>query len=59
MNKYLVFDHLQGAKDSYGFATKNGGKATDCIGCGQCESVCPQHIRITDELKKCAEILEG
>ena len=59
MNKYLVFDHLQGAKDSYGFATKNGGKATDCIGCGQCESVCPQHIKITDELKKCAETLEG
>lgn len=59
MNKYLVFDHLQGAKSSYSFATnKGGGKAGDCITCGQCEDVCPQHIKIIDELAKCAITLE-
>ena len=28
------------------------GDPADCIACGQCEGICPQHIRIIDELKK-------
>lgn len=32
--------------------------ATDCIQCGRCEEVCPQHIKIRDNLKKVsAELL--
>jgi len=53
-----VYGSLEGAKNSYGFATRNGGKASDCIGCGQCESVCPQHIDIIEQLKKAAATLE-
>lgn len=32
--------------------------ASDCIVCRQCERQCPQHIRITDELKRAAQTLE-
>ena len=37
---------------------KSHGKASECIHCGKCEKVCPQHLPIRDLLKKVAETFE-
>ncbi len=35
------------------------GKASDCIACGQCEAVCPQHLPVIDLLKEAVEMFES
>ena len=36
----------------------NRGLASDCIKCGQCETICPQHIQIRDFLEEFKELYE-
>ncbi len=38
----------------YSMVTSGGGKASDCIACGQCEHACPQHLHIRDLLRDIA-----
>ncbi|MBD9164790.1 4Fe-4S dicluster domain-containing protein [Blautia sp.] len=33
--------------------------ANECVKCGKCEEVCPQYIKIRDELEKVAAELLG
>ena len=33
--------------------------ASECIKCGACEEVCPQHIKITDQLEQVVELFES
>ncbi len=40
-------------KREYVIVTQDKGKASDCLQCGQCESVCPQHLPIIELLEKC------
>ena len=35
----------------YSSVTREKGKASDCIACGQCEAVCPQHLPIISLLE--------
>ncbi|MBO4310070.1 MAG: aldo/keto reductase [Lachnospiraceae bacterium] len=46
------------SKNFYSGVASRGGKASDCIGCGQCESVCPQHLPIIELMKEAADILD-
>lgn len=41
--------------EEYKKLLQNNGAPGDCIACGKCEGICPQHIKIIDSLKKVAE----
>ena len=45
------------AKERYAKISE-GHRATDCVECRQCERACPQHLKIVNYLKQCAEMLE-
>ncbi len=58
MNLQLGTGQMEDAKKAYAIAAPVGHMASDCIGCGQCENACPQHIKITDELRRAKEMFE-
>ena len=57
-NQQLIYNQIEDGKRRYAWATKDKGKATDCIQCGQCEGACPQHLPIIELLQDCAANLE-
>ena len=57
-NKQLGNGQMAEARRDYENAAKEGHRASDCVGCKQCEQACPQHLPITEHLKQCAELLE-
>ncbi len=42
----------------YGNITEGNGKASDCLSCGACESICPQHLPIRRHLSDVAATFE-
>ncbi len=43
----------------YNGLVERSGRAGSCIGCGQCEAVCPQHLPIITLLQGASERLDG
>ena len=58
MNQHLIYGQTEGARRSYAWETRESGKASDCVACGQCEGACPQQLSVIEYLKQCAEVLE-
>ncbi len=59
LNSVTVFNDPN-AKGYYQNVLISGenGKASDCLKCGMCEEVCPQHLDIRDLLEKVSEAFE-
>lgn len=58
MNAKKIFNNWNTGYYYNQIHTKNGGKASDCLKCGQCESICPQHLNIRDLLADVAKEFE-
>lgn len=48
-----------GSGHYYDTNTTGHGKASDCIGCGQCQRICPQHLNIPALLRDVAKAFES
>lgn len=59
MNMLTLYGDLKKAQDEEKWLVSehNRKRATSCIKCSACEQACPQHIKIRDELVRCAEAL--
>ena len=57
-NKQMVYGKMEEGQRSYDWDTKEKGKASDCIECGQCEGACPQRIHIIERLQDCAAVFD-
>ena len=57
-NNYLTYNTTTNLDHGYHMATRNGGKASDCINCRVCEGICPQKIDIVVTLEKVAALFD-
>ncbi len=59
MNHYTLYRNMDAAQDQLRWRVAEKGllSPSECIGCGACEEVCPQHIAIRQELETVAKTL--
>lgn len=56
LNNASLFDDLSTFKENYIKSLKDKESPVNCIKCGKCETICPQHIEIRKSLEKTISI---
>jgi len=59
LNAKKIFNNWNTAYYYNNIHTKNGGKASQCLKCGLCENICPQHLNIRDLLEDVVKEFES
>ena len=57
-NRFTVWNQEAASRMNYRNAILGRGKASECVGCGQCEEACPQQISVIEKLRECAEFFD-
>ena len=57
-NTQLLWGQIERGQGNYDRQTRDGGKAQDCLQCGQCEAECPQHLGIIELLAECSSVFD-
>lgn len=52
LNQYNIYSSPTQCQHEYNNTLGKGGLPKDCIECGQCEDICPQHLKVTEYLKR-------
>ena len=54
LNQLILYGNKAAAQHQEGWLVGGHGKqnASECLQCGECEAVCPQHFQIIDQLKR-------
>lgn len=58
MNRKKVFNNRNSVYYYQEVLTSQGTKASDCLKCGRCEEICPQHLKIRELLTEVAAEFE-
>lgn len=58
-NTGSVYDNRTGVMNTYAKVMKPEARASACVGCRQCEPLCPQQIEISEVLKSADAYLSG
>ena len=55
-NNYMIYDDLASLQHLCYMMGLTGGQPHDCVKCGACEKVCPQHIEVSKHMSAITEL---